>query len=208
MTIELIDIGKRFNSEWIFRHVNHRFNTGSITAIMGPNGSGKSTLLQCIAGYVVPSEGVPTYKSDKKDIAVEEIFRHLSIASPYLQLNESLSLTEVIDLQRKFKPYANNPSTAEIIAYSGLQKSAGKQVKNFSSGMKQRLRLTLALLAKTQILLLDEPLSNLDKAGEDWYLQMMNQFTAGRTVIICSNHHPVETAPTTNKIEISQFKVN
>lgn len=208
MTIELIDIGKRYNSEWIFRHVNHRFNTGSITAIMGPNGSGKSTLLQCIAGYVVPSEGVPTYKSDKKDIAVEEIFRHLSIASPYLQLNESLTLTEVIDLQRKFKPYANNHSTAEIIVYSGLQKSAGKQVKNFSSGMKQRLRLTLALLAKTQILLLDEPLSNLDKAGEDWYLQMMNQFTAGRTVIICSNHHPVETAPTTNKIEISQFKVN
>jgi ABC-type multidrug transport system ATPase subunit len=208
MTIELIDIGKRFNSEWIFRHVNHRFDAGTITAIMGPNGSGKSTLLQCIAGYVVPSEGKSGYKNVESNIEVEEIFKHLSIASPYLQLNESLTLTEVIDLQRKFKPFVNSYTTPEIITFSGLQKSAGKQVKNFSSGMKQRLRLTLALMANTKILLLDEPLSNLDKAGEDWYLQMMNQFAPGRTVIICSNHHPVETAPSSHTIEISQFKVN
>jgi len=208
MNIELIDIGKRFNSEWIFRHVNHRFNAGTITAILGPNGSGKSTLLQCIAGYIVPSEGKSAYQTDEKNIAVEEIFRHLSIASPYLQLNDSLTLTEVIDLQRKFKPFVNSYSTAEIIALSELQKSADKQVKNFSSGMKQRLRLTLAILANTHLLLLDEPLSNLDKAGEEWYLKMMKQFTSGRTVIICSNHHPVETAPTSHTIEISQFKVN
>lgn len=208
MTIELNDIGKRFNSEWIFRHVNHSFNTGTATAILGPNGSGKSTLLQCIASYVVPSEGKPIYKNATANIEVEEIFRHLSIASPYLQLNESLTLTEIINLQGKFKPFVNNYTTNEIVTFSGLQKATDKQVKNFSSGMKQRLRLTLALLADTKILLLDEPLSNLDKAGEDWYSQMMNQFTPGRTVIVCSNHHPVETAPTSHSIEISQFKVN
>lgn len=208
MTIELIDIGKRFNSEWIFRHVNHRFKNGTITAIMGPNGSGKSTLLQCIAGYIVPSEGKTAYNIAEADVVAEDVFRHLSIASPYLQLNDSLTLTEVIDLQRKFKPFINNYATAEIIAFSDLRKSANKQVKNFSSGMKQRLRLTLAILANTQILLLDEPLSNLDKSGEDWYLKMMNQFTPERTVIICSNHHPVEIAPTSHAIEISQFKVN
>jgi ABC-type multidrug transport system ATPase subunit len=208
MTIQLIDIGKRFNSEWIFRHVNHVFQPASVTAILGPNGSGKSTLLQCAAGYIVPSEGKLEYHHQNTAIEVESIFRHLAIASPYLQLNESLTLKEVIELQSKFKAFSNNLSVSEIIELSGLQNAANKPLKNFSSGMKQRTRLTLAILSRSEILLLDEPLSNLDKAGENWYLNLMEKYATGKTTIICSNHHPAEIAPATLSLEINQFKVN
>jgi len=208
MTIQLIDIGKRFNNEWIFRHVNHVFQPASVTAILGPNGSGKSTLLQCAAGYIVPSEGKLAYQHDSVAIEVESIFRHIAIASPYLQLNESLTLKEVIELQGKFKLFTNNLSAAEIIELSGLENAANKPLKNFSSGMKQRTRLVLAILSKSQILFLDEPLSNLDKAGENWYLNLMEKYTSGKTTVICSNHHPAEIAPATHTLEMNQFKVN
>jgi ABC-type multidrug transport system ATPase subunit len=208
MNVQLVNIGKRFKSEWIFRKVNHNFKPETITAILGPNGSGKSTLLQCAAGYVVPSEGELKYSIESQAINIEDVFKHLSIASPYINLNESLTLKEVVDLQRKFKPFLSEFTTEQIISISNLEAATNKAIQNFSSGMKQRLRLTLAILADSKLLFLDEPLSNLDKAGESWYHQMLGDYSAGRTIVICSNHHPAEIAPAQEFIEMSQFKVN
>ncbi len=74
-----------------------------------------------------------------------------------------------------------------VIELLGLQASKNKLIRYFSSGMKQRLKLALAFCADTPILMLDEPTSNLDSQGVDWYLSLVEQFAKDRLTIICSN---------------------
>src|ERR1700753_2237918 len=93
MKITLIDAGKRFNRDWIFRHLNYEFNTGHSYAITGPNGSGKSKLLQSIAGAIGISEGRIDCAAADGAIPPEQVYRHLSLAAPYLQLIEEMTVT-------------------------------------------------------------------------------------------------------------------
>lgn len=208
MTIELSNIGKRYNREWIFRNVNLRFSTGEITGIVGPNGSGKSTMLQCISGFITPSEGILNYIQGETFVASENIFRHVSIASPYLYQDEWLTLREAIKMQGRFKPFREGLSEKNILEYSELEHAADKYIRQFSSGMKQRVRLVLAILADSDVLLLDEPVSNLDKNGEKWFVDLLKTAAEHRVVVISSNHHETELALAQQKIDISQFKPN
>lgn len=208
MTIELKNIGKRFNQEWIFSNVDLNFEPGSLTGITGPNGSGKSTLLRCISGFHNTSQGKVEYWLKNKPVPVEQIYKHITIAAPYLEQDEWLTFREAVEIQSRFKPFKPGLSIDEVINRSGLAASQHKFLRQFSSGMKQRVRLTLAILADTDILLLDEPLSNLDNTGGEWYTQLMESECEDRTVIICSNHHPVELAPAQQQIDLSQFKPN
>lgn len=208
MHVTLSNIGKRYNREWIFRKLDVSFEPGVPTGIVGPNGSGKSTLLQCISGFLVPSEGALHYKLNGTRVMEENIFRHVSIAAPYLDQEDWLTLREAVTIQSRFKPFRHGRSIPEIIALSGLEKSADKLIKQFSSGMKQRVRLTLAILAESDLLLLDEPLSNLDKEGEKWFGELLSIEGNQRTVIICSNRHPGELALTTRRIDLAKFKPN
>lgn len=208
MHVTLSNIGKRYNREWIFRKLDASFEPGVPTGIVGPNGSGKSTLLQCISGFLVPSEGALHYKLNGARVTEENIFRHVSMAAPYLDQEDWLTLREAVTIQSRFKPFRHGRSVPEIIALSGLEKSADKLIKQFSSGMKQRVRLTLAILAESELLLLDEPLSNLDKEGEKWFGDLLSIEGDQRTVIICSNRHPGELALTTRRIDLAKFKPN
>ncbi len=209
MTIELENIGKRFNNEWIFRNVELRLETGSRTGIVGPNGSGKSTLLQCISGFLTSSEGTLRYQARNSDpIEIEKVHRQTSIAAPYLYQDEWLTFREAVEIQTQFKPLKENVTVDDVIDKSGLNASQNKYLRQFSSGMKQRVRLILAILADTELLLLDEPLSNLDEAGAQWFKQLMEQECTGRTVVICSNHHATELASTNHLLDIAQFKPN
>jgi len=185
--ILLQNIGRRFNRDWIFRGVNYTFQSGSIYAILGPNGSGKSTLLQVLNGSLGPSAGTISYADDEKPVDVESVYQHLSIAAPYLELIEDFSLSEMIDFHFKFKAYKsglNNELVTDILALPG---SKNKLIKYFSSGMKQRLKLALAFCSDTPLLMLDEPTSNLDTQGVDWYLSLVQKFAENRLTIICSN---------------------
>lgn len=206
MRIELNSIGKRFNREWIFRNVTLQFETDTVTGIVGPNGSGKSTLLQCISGYLTTTSGSVQFQSEKGTVEPEQVFRQVSMATPYLDQEEWLTLREAIVLQNRFKPFRNERKTEEILELSGLGHAADKYIRQFSSGMKQRARLSLAILADTDVLLLDEPASNLDKQGVEWFTELLQGEKANRTVIICSNNHPDELAQTERHIDLSQFK--
>jgi len=206
MRIELNSIGKRFNREWIFRNVTLQFEPNTATGIVGPNGSGKSTLLQCISGYLTTTSGSMQFQNKNGIVASEEVFKHVSMATPYLDQEEWLTLREAIVLQKRFKPFRNGLKTKEILQRSGLEHAADKYIRQFSSGMKQRSRLALAILADTDVLLLDEPASNLDKQGVQWFSELLRSEKTNRTVIICSNHHPDELALTERQIDLSQFK--
>ncbi len=187
MTITLENIGRRFNREWIFRGVEHTFVSGKIYAILGPNGSGKSTLLQVLNGSLTPSVGKISYFFDDNAVEAEDIYQYLSLAAPYLELIEEFTLAEMIDFHFKFKAYKAGINKEIIIDLLAMPGSKNKMIRYFSSGMKQRLKLALAFCADTPMLMLDEPTSNLDAQGVDWYLSLVQKFAQNRLTIICSN---------------------
>lgn len=187
MEILLEDIGRRFNQEWIFKNINYQFIQGQSYAVLGPNGSGKSTLLQVLAGSLSPSKGKITYAHQEKAIDVEGIYKHLALATPYLELIEEFTLLELLHFHFKFKKIMDGWTVQKIIQLLQLENSENKEIRYFSSGMKQRVKLALACCTNSPILMLDEPTSNLDSQGLSWYLEMIEEFSKNRLLLICSN---------------------
>lgn len=155
--------------------------------VLGLNGSGKSTLLQALTGYLSLSEGELIYYNNHQKIEEEQQYKLISLASPYLELVEDFTLEEQIEHAAIYKPFLNGLTTDNIIALSGLSAHKNKFIQLFSSGMKQRLKLTLAMLADTPILLLDEPTTNLDATVINWYKNLIKDYAMHKTIIVCSN---------------------
>jgi ABC-type multidrug transport system ATPase subunit len=187
MQISLSETGKRFNQDWIFRNLSLQFFSGGSYAITGPNGSGKSTLLQVIAGAVTASEGKITYELNNRNVDSDNVYQHLSIAAPYQELIEEMTLSEFLGFHKKFKPLLKGISIKEIISIINLEKSAEKQLRYYSSGMKQRAKLAQAIFSDTPALLLDEPCTNLDEDGINLYQRLIREYGNNRLVIVSSN---------------------
>jgi len=184
--IELTGAGKRFNREWIFKGFSHQFQPGTNYAITGPNGSGKSTLLQAIAGSLQLSEGTVTW-SNEGIIDPEQVFLHLAIVAPYLELIEEMSAREFLHFHAQFKPLIPGISIDEILQIIGLEKAATKQIRFYSSGMKQRVKLAQAIFADVPVILLDEPCTNLDQTGYALYHQLIQDYAKDKLIIVSSN---------------------
>lgn len=206
MTIKLNNAGKKFYREWIFRNLDLTLEAGAKYVILGPNGSGKSTLLQTLSGAVGLTEGTITFESNSVKVDEEKVFRHISISAPYLELIEEFTLREIVRFHFKFKKAMQGMSEAEVIRLSGLEKSADKVIRFFSSGMKQRLKLTLAILSDTELLLLDEPCSNLDSSVVAWYQEMIKTYAMEKTIIVASNNQKEEFIFCTNQLSIDDYK--
>lgn len=187
MKITISHAGRRFNYEWVLKNINYTFQTGNSYAILGPNGSGKSTLLQMIAGILSPSAGSIRYENDRAAIDSDDIFRHISMSAPYLELLEELTMPELLQFQQQFKPFLKDVSADDVINISQLGNGLTKHVRHYSSGMKQRLKLALAVLADVPVVLLDEPTTNLDESGVSWYLDLIKNYGGNRLIIVCSN---------------------
>jgi len=183
MKISLQNLGKRFNREWIFRHFNYEFISPKSYAITGPNGSGKSTLLQIIGGASTLSEGKVLYENVKD----EDVYKHISIAAPYLELVEEMTLTEFLHFHSELKPWLPAFATEKIISLTELEKAANKQIRYFSSGMKQRVKLAQAIFSDVPVVLLDEPTTNLDEDGISLYKNLVDNYCKERLLIISSN---------------------
>jgi ABC-type multidrug transport system ATPase subunit len=206
MRIILSATGKKFKTEWIFRGINYSFEKNHAYAILGRNGSGKSTLLQIIAGSIHPSSGEINYFKGGQRIPVEQIFQHLTIVAPYQELIEEFTLREMLDFHFFFKSPVQGFTINKIIDRIGFKESSNKTIQLFSSGMKQRVKLVLALFSDVKIVLLDEPAMNLDENGINWYLQLINEMAKNRIIIVCSNLLQKETIFCQEKLFIEDFK--
>jgi ABC-type multidrug transport system ATPase subunit len=186
--LQLDNISKRFRYEWIFKNINYAFEQGNAYAILGPNGSGKSTLMKILSGHLTPSVGKVQFSNKGYALDNDTVYQNISYAAPYIDVIEEMSLTEIIDFYTKFKPLAKGLTINNLIDRLGFQKSKNKEIRFFSSGMKQRLKLALAVCSQSPILLLDEPTTNLDTQGVEWYQQLMADFsTPERLIIVASN---------------------
>jgi ABC-type multidrug transport system ATPase subunit len=213
MRITLIDAGKRFNRDWVFRHLHYQFHTGKSYAITGSNGSGKSTLLQAIAGAIEISEGRARFEQpvgelagsapvaagagselplahrdgSYREIPADQVYKYLSLSAPYLELIEEMTLTEFLQFHGNFKPLLPGHSIPDIISRVGLETAAHKQIRYYSSGMKQRVKLAQSIFSDTPVVLLDEPCTNLDADGVALYRQLIREYCEGRLLIVSSN---------------------
>jgi ABC-type multidrug transport system ATPase subunit len=182
MNISLHNAGKRFNRDWIFRHFSFQFLTAGTYAITGSNGSGKSTLLQVIAGAMLQSEGTVQYQNS---VTKSEPYQQIAIAAPYLELIEELTATELLQFHAGFKPLSH--PIAHILQSVNLANAASKQIRYYSSGMKQRLKLAQAFFSISPVLLLDEPTTNLDNDGILLYQNLIKEHIGKRLLIVSSN---------------------
>ena len=196
MRVKLNKVGKRFNKEWILRNLSLDIPSQSSLSITGANGSGKSTLIKLISAYMEPTSGNIQYFENKKTYPIESIPQSIGLAAPYVDLIEEFSLREHVEFHFKFRstPF----SLDEIITRTNFQFSIDKKVKDFSSGMKQRLKLALAIHAENKLLILDEPTSNLDQEGIEWYRDQILQKIGTCTIIVASNQrHEYDFIPKT-----------
>ncbi|MFT4154205.1 ABC transporter ATP-binding protein [Parafilimonas sp.] len=206
MNIKLTHAGKRFSREWIFRNLSYEFLPGIQYAITGPNGSGKSTLLQAIAGFSVVNEGSIEWLLNSKNIQPEETHAYISIAAPYLELIEEMTAKEFLLFHINFKKFIQNLSAEAILEEADLANAAHKQIRFFSSGMKQRLKLAQAFFSDVPVVLLDEPCTNLDASGYALYYKWIENHSAGRLIIISSNDEN-EYRFCNNRVNIRDYKM-
>ena len=205
-TVDLSGAGKKYFRNWIFKNLSFGLEATGKVSVIGPNGSGKSTLLQVFSGFESLSEGSLHVRKNGIVVPREELFSHVSIAAPYLELIEEFTLEEIIRFHFQFKKPTLNLSADDIVGIIRLESSRTKVFKYFSSGMKQRVKLALAMLSDVDLILLDEPLSNLDKSGAVWYRKMYEDYVGEKAVIVCSNQNEDEYFFCNHSINISDYK--
>ena len=188
MDILVHGLGKKFQKHWVFRDFNYHFKNGGSYAITGPNGSGKSTLLQILSGFIPATSGAVLYTMpNSNNIPGDSFYKYHTLASPYLELVEEFTLLEILQFHFNFKKIIKGLNLRSIIERLYLSDSTNKYIKHFSSGMKQRLKLGLAFYAEAPILLLDEPTTNLDEKGVEWYHREITKQQKNKLIIVSSN---------------------
>lgn len=205
ISIHAKGLSKRFNREWIFKDASFVFEAGNIYSVIGPNGSGKSTLLQVVWGQVPPSSGSIEYQGTSGPVAVDQVYQHISIATPYLELIEEFTLKELLDFHFRLRNSRDGMRTEEMMERMYLSAARDKFISNFSSGMKQRLKLGLAFFSQSDVIFLDEPGTNLDATALNWYREELSRLPSDVIVVVASND-PREYHESAKTIRITDFK--
>jgi ABC-type multidrug transport system ATPase subunit len=203
MELILENLGKKYEGNWIFRNVNLSLSSGSRLLITGKNGSGKSTLAKAIAGLILPSEGKIQYKFQSAILSEEEAYKSIQLSGPYIDLVEDFTLEEFLHFHAKFKSF--HIPVNELIELGYLVEHRAKYIRNFSSGMKQRVKLLVSLLSDVPLTILDEPTSNLDDNGAQWYQGLVEKYGKDKTVIVCSNSPQIDAQFCTQTINIEDY---
>jgi len=203
--LSLAGLGKKFDREWIFRNLTLDALPGQPVAVTGPNGSGKSTLLQVICGQMPASEGTISYQLAGRFTEPDAVFRHLTFAAPYLELIEEFTLDELVRFHGRFKTFRHGLSPNALLDLLELTPARGKPLRHFSSGMKQRVKLGLALYSEASLVLLDEPTANLDARGAAWYRHHVTRLPPDVTLLIASNQ-PAEYEFCERVVDILDYK--
>lgn len=205
MELRFEQVGRRFGRDWIFRGVNARISDNQHAIFVGPNGSGKSTLLQIASGFLSPSEGEVIFFGLNGRISGNDVHQCISYAAPYLDLYEDLTLAEAIDFHLRFRKLRNDWSSDQVMQFMELARHRDKAIRNFSSGMRQRVRLALAILTDSAVLCLDEPTSNLDRNAVSWYRNLLEQHSTDRIVLVSTNHNTDDYLRADVTLQINSF---
>lgn len=200
MEILVRNLSKKFRQEFVIRDFNYSFQSGNSYALTGPNGSGKSTLLQLIAQFTLPNAG----SVEMLGIGPESVYSQITYAAPYVELIEEYTLSEHLHILIKNKYLPASITIEAMEEFIDLRPIRSKLIKNYSSGMRQKIKLGFALLSERPVLLLDEPTTNFDEKAKEWFFKRLNN-QREKLLIIASNEGR-EIDFCTESISISDFK--
>lgn len=184
-SIQAENLTRRFGTAAVFKNISFSVATGSSMAITGPNGSGKSTLLQIIAGIQPRTSGSITRTMNGGLLSIDEFLALTGFTGPQVNPYDMLTAAENLRFTIKGPDSAERINT--MLQYFDLYRHRNKPVKHFSSGMKQRLKLIHAFINNPEIILLDEPGSNLDRKGKDKLFAKLDELKSNRILILASN---------------------
>jgi heme exporter protein A len=190
--VELIcdNLSRTFSGKTVFKNLNFNISNSRSLLITGRNGSGKSTLIKIIAGIIHSSKGKVLIKENNVEVKKENWFKKIGFASPYLNLYDELTGYENLDFFFRLKSLGEDKPDGKIdfiLKKVSLYEKRNEQVKNYSSGMKQRLKLAFAIMNEPGILLLDEPRTNLDKEGVELIHRISKEQKEKGILIIATN---------------------
>ncbi len=187
-SVEALELNKSFGRRLIFNDLQFRFDKSGIYGISGPNGSGKSTLVKIIAGILGASKGKIVHKMNDQEIAEERLHDHIGFVSPYLVLYEEFSTYENLKLFAEIRGVKFNKERVDYLLNKFLlYKRKDDLLKTYSSGMKQRVKFIFALMHSPQLIILDEPTSNLDDEGKNSVYELVREEGQKNIVLIASN---------------------
>lgn len=173
----------------IFSNISLDFKNSDIIAITGSNGSGKSTLLKVLTGVLSYSSGSISIKKSGNEVNINDIKDDIALVAPYLNLYEEFSPIEHYKVSAELRGIEfNSEFLTEQLSIFKLIKHKNTPIRNFSSGMKQRMKFILALQNNPTILFLDEPTSNLDLEGIETINKIItNHANQNGAVLIATN---------------------
>lgn len=187
-SIQSQNLSKLFGRRLIFKDINFNWSDKGIFGISGPNGSGKSTFVKIVAGLITPSQGKIIHKNSEGEIIPEKLHNHIGFVSPYLVLYEEFSAWENLKIFAKIRGITlNEEMVMKYLTKFLLENRRDDLVKTYSSGMKQRLKFIFALMHSPEVLIFDEPTSNLDEEGKKTVYEIAREEAKTKIVVVASN---------------------
>jgi ABC-type multidrug transport system ATPase subunit len=208
MVIHVDSVSKQFGTEYILKNMVCKLEAGKVYALAGPNGSGKSTFMKLLSGFLSPTKGrIHFTHTNGKQIMPDAIYKHVAYAAPYIELIEEFTLLEVLHFHAQTRGWRKGLTMDNVLEITELGHARDREIRHFSSGMKQRVKIAIALCTDADYVLLDEPTTNLDVRAVQWYLDTTRQLADGRLVVIASND-PVDLDFADERIDVMDFKVD
>ncbi|HUI30846.1 MAG TPA: ABC transporter ATP-binding protein [Candidatus Acidoferrales bacterium] len=189
MLLKAKELKKVFNRRVVFENISFEVKTGEVLSITGPNGSGKSTISKIVCGLLTPTAGEINLINDGKNIGRDEIHEHVGFVAPYLELYGEFTALENLEIEAKARGLKRrgNDRLSEILDLVGLLNRRNDGLRNFSSGMKQRLKYAAALMHEPEVVVLDEPTANLDVAGTEMVFSLIEKLRNDKIVVVATN---------------------
>ncbi|MDI6802715.1 MAG: ABC transporter ATP-binding protein [Bacteroidota bacterium] len=204
--LEIQNIKKIFNGRKVFSDINFKLENKSALAITGRNGSGKSTLVKILAGVLSPTNGQVDFYLNGKSIDVQNRFQYFGFVAPYLQMYDEFTAMENLELFARIRSIEVDKDYIDLLLKRvNLYERKDSYVREYSSGMKQRLKYAFALLHKPPLLILDEPRSNLDAEGIAVVYQIIQEQKQSGCVIVATNDSE-DIQFCNQEIDLNQFR--
>ena len=200
LSVEWNNLGKRFGLKWVFRNLDGNIPAGSHIVVKGSNGSGKSTFGKLLVGATEATDGEMRWLSSGEAIEIDDIPQRIAWSAPFMEVPEDMTIEEVLEFHNTFRKSWSEGCLFEMLKSSGLETHSNAQISTLSSGQKQRLRLILAMGTYAELVVLDEPCSNLDSSGIMWYGEELKKLVSKTTVVVCSNNRPEEHLESASEI--------
>jgi len=191
-TVNASGIRKSFGSHLVLDDVDLAIETGAIFALLGPNGAGKTTMVRILATLIRPDAGTAVIAGHDLRTDPAGVKRSISLTGQYAAVDDLLTGQENLEMMAELRRLPRNPARVrarELLAAFGLLDARHRRAGTYSGGLKRRLDLAMSLVARPQLLFLDEPTTGLDpRSREQLWSTIRGLADEGVTILLTTQY--------------------